>query len=407
MRVKRTSYLFLFLHDGTFFDVAKMLRGTLEPVVNKTLTACCVLTGKERPIDINDVRALFEIPSTDWLDVDELVAATNLQRATLDAYAQDGIVVTDSPDPWLSELHQRHQRLRDDQWNIYSALLHFMTRWQDMHLQIDLPDNLEALGQLNSTNDDTYRQFIETYGSPPPHFHSVKHQGRTVLPQVEANGQLYDLLRMRKTTRAFDPNSTLAVDDLSVILHNVFGYHGYSPVYRDIVALKKTSPSGGCLHPTEVYTLVIRVEGMESGLYHYNVESHALDCIERLPLEAAVELANEFTAGQSFPRWSSVLFIMTARFYRNYWKYRRHDKAYRVLFMDAAHLSQTFYMVCAERGLGAFVTAAINNVNIEQRLGIDGFEEGAVAITGCGKPTQSHLKLEPDFIPGRPEDHNA
>ena len=58
---------------------------------------------------------------------------------------------------------------------------------------------------------------------------------------------------------------------------------------------------------------------------------------------------------------SQALFVMTARFARSYWKYQRHAKAYAVVLMDAAHLSQTFYLLCADLGLGAFVTAAINN----------------------------------------------
>jgi SagB-type dehydrogenase family enzyme len=93
---------------------------------------------------------------------------------------------------------------------------------------------------------------------------------------------------------------------------------------------------------------------------------------------------------------------MTSRFYRNYWKYRRHEKAYSVLLMDAAHLSQTFYLICTDLGLGAFVTAAINNNNIEKRLGLDGYSEGAVLICGCGKSAGKNLDLEPEYNPYLP-----
>ena len=83
-------------------------------------------------------------------------------------------------------------------------------------------------------------------------------------------------------------------------------------------------------------------------------------------------------------RCTSVLCIMTARFYRNFWKYSLHQKAYKVVLMDAAHLSQTFYLVCTALGLGAFFTAAINEANIEEKLGLDRFEESPVGICGCG-----------------------
>jgi hypothetical protein len=65
--------------------------------------------------------------------------------------------------------------------------------------------------------------------------------------------------------------------------------------------------------------------------------------------------------------------------------------------MDAAHLSQTLYLVATE--LGLFVTAAINGANIEERLGLDGCNEGAVAVSGCGRRAARRSPLEPEFEP--------
>jgi nitroreductase len=70
--------------------------------------------------------------------------------------------------------------------------------------------------------------------------------------------------------------------------------------------------------------------------------------------------------------------------------------------MDAGHLSQTFYLVCTDLGLGAFVTAAINEVDVERALGIDGFGEGAIAILGCGVPGPRDWRLDPVFEPFQP-----
>jgi SagB-type dehydrogenase family enzyme len=97
-----------------------------------------------------------------------------------------------------------------------------------------------------------------------------------------------------------------------------------------------------------------------------------------------------------------VLFLLTARFYRSYWKYRRHPRAYSVLLMDVGHLSQTLYLVCTRLGLGAFVTAAINGGTAEDRLGLDPLDEGALAICGCGVPAAGTTRLDPDFRPFTP-----
>jgi SagB-type dehydrogenase family enzyme len=90
---------------------------------------------------------------------------------------------------------------------------------------------------------------------------------------------------------------------------------------------------------------------------------------------------------------------LAARFDRAFWKYRNHPKAFGALLMDAAHLSQTLYLVATELGLGAFVTAAINNVDIEERLGLDGYEEGVLAVCGCGRPAAEPSPFDPEFVP--------
>jgi SagB-type dehydrogenase family enzyme len=92
-----------------------------------------------------------------------------------------------------------------------------------------------------------------------------------------------------------------------------------------------------------------------------------------------------------------VSFVLTARFYRNHWKYRRHQKAYAGILMDAAHLSQTLYLVAEELQLGAFITLAINARDIERRLDLDGVSEGVIAITGCGPRAQRRSPLELQF----------
>ena len=153
------------------------------------------------------------------------------------------------------------------------------------------------------------------------------------------------------------------------------------------------------MHPANVYTLIIRVEGLDPGIYFYDQERHALKSVVKMTEDEAMEQANVLTAGQQYPRTAAALFLMTSRFYRNFWKYRQHPKAYAVLHMDIAHMSQTFYLVCEKFGLGAFFTAAVNAGNIEDILGLDPYDEGAIAVLGCGLPKADQLGLRVDFEP--------
>jgi SagB-type dehydrogenase family enzyme len=119
--------------------------------------------------------------------------------------------------------------------------------------------------------------------------------------------------------------------------------------------------------------------------------------MEPLGEEEAMALAADFTCGQNYFGTAHVSFVMTARFPRNHWKYPKQQKAYPVILMDAAHLSQTHYLVATGLGLGAYVTIAINSLDVEERLGLDGITEGAVAMAGCGKQRPQGSPFEPRF----------
>jgi putative peptide maturation dehydrogenase len=336
---------------------------------------------------------LASIPRKTWVEA----AGLDGGEASALALARKGLVVSDESDAQLQELRRRDELLSSSQWNVYAALYHFMTKWRDVGLG-DAPDEEPtASGELDPLATE---EWIALHGAPPGHFHSVDVETPAVpLPLVTRSGRFYDVLLGRKTTRAFAADRAMSCEDFAALLRYAFGCHGYARLGDGLVALKKTSPSGSGLHPTEVYPLVANVEGIEPGLYHYGVAEHVLEPIARLPGGEVGELAYEFTSGQPYARSAHCTFVLSTRFYRNYWKHRRHERAYAVLLMDVAHLSQTFYLVCAELGLGAFVTAAINAANIEERLGLDGFSEGVLAVCGCGIPAEHASRADPAFLP--------
>lgn len=383
---RRTKYLFVYCEDRQLFDVASLLRGQAVLVPLRQILAISILTAKEHPISRAELGLLFSIPSDDWVerDGDEAHALGDL--------ALRGLVLSDEPDERLREFRRADEVLSSSQWNVYAALYHFLTKWHDVgvNLSEDLPDPDELEAETAA--------FIRTYGPPPSHFYSpAEPLAVTTLPLTEREGGLWETLAQRRTTRTFAPGPLLA-EELSLVLRYTFGCRGYSRVADGIAVLSKTSPSGGALHPTEVYVLARDVEGVEPGLYHYSAERHELELLVRLAPDEAGSLAAELASGQPFVRDAPALFLLTTRFYRNFWKYRRHRRAYAVLLMDAAHLAQTFYLVCTELGLGAFVTAAVNGANIEEQLGLDPFTEGALAMCGCGRPA-ARGELDAEFEP--------
>lgn len=397
-RIRRTVYVFFALHDGRFVDIARLLQGEIEQVPFRKLLALSVLQGEVHAISQADFELLSRIPSETWVAPDEVSA----DGAALEALARQGLIVAESDDPLLEQLRRRDQAFSASHWNVYAALYHTLTKWRDVDYRDVIGDEV---GEISARAASIAAEHLERHGPPPDAFHIVARPELThELPLVRREEELFDVLRSRRTTRVFDRHERIAEADLATILYYVFGCHGYAPIAAGAVALKRTSPSGGALHPTEAYPLVIRVEGVEPGLYHYRARDHVLDLIVPLDTERAEALAAEFTAGQAYFASAAVLFLLTARFARSFWKYQKHQRAYAALLMDAAHLSQTLYLVCTRLGLGAFVTAAINGANVEDVLKLDGVSEGAIAVCGCGIPAAGASPLEPAFRPFTPRE---
>lgn len=362
-KVRRTEYAFFYVDDRDYPDVTALLRGELKAAPLRRIVAASILAGEEHAISAAALDVLLCIPTDRWVDAEDVdhgdVSVTQLARL--------GLLVTDEPGAAATAYRRRDEQLASGQWHVYAALYHFMTKWRDVD---DAPDDLDT-----PSADDA-----------PPVFHSVAHEPADVvrLPDGARNGSLYDLLERRRTSRVFDAGATISSVELGTILRHTFGCQSYVAAGGNAVVLRKTSPSGGSLHPTEVYPVIRAVDGIAPGLYHYSVASHALEPIRRMRAAEVASLCDEFTAGQAFARDAQALFVLSTRFFRSFWKYRRHSRAYAVLLMDAGHLSQTFYLVCTELGLGAFVTTAINGANVEDALGLDAYAEGVLAICGCG-----------------------
>ena len=56
-------------------------------------------------------------------------------------------------------------------------------------------------------------------------------------------------------------------------------------------------------------------------------------------------------------------------------------------------LSQTFYLIAIKLGYGPFITAAIADHLIEDKLGLPYLEEGAIAVVGCGISIENQERL--------------
>ncbi|MGE8481902.1 MAG: DUF692 family multinuclear iron-containing protein [Pseudomonas sp.] len=194
-----------------------------------------------------------------------------------------------------------------------------------------------------------------------------------------AQPTLLDSLCNRRTSRTFS-DQPLSSEQLSLLLYYTWGATVVQHNRMGDYFLKKTSPAGGSLQGTEVYAVLMNVQGFERGLYHYSVRRHGL---ELLSLEDPRAWVSEACGGQTWIEDAAAVFVSTARVERMAWKYE-FSRALRVALMDAGHLSQTFSLLATALGLGSFTTAALRDEMFENRLGLDYLEEPVFLVNGVG-----------------------
>lgn len=382
MKVRRCTLLLIEPKEEVAFDLDLLLQGGDGLRRQLHWVALAPHLGAEVPIDTAELCLLGKVSALEWVEAEWLYRAED--ETAVDRLMAKGLILSDSAShaAWLA----RDVALRDTYWQPHSAVSHYLGRWEG----IRGGEAARKAGLL------TMSDMVEKFGPPPPHFlERTPRKDRLVLERGPQN-ELDVLLGRRVTCRNFDTELPLDSTTFGHLLKRVFGAQALQELAEDLVVVKKTSPSGGGLHPLEAYLVVQRVQGILPGLYHYHPGDHAL---EPLPLPGGADLrqiATTAVAAQDYYAEAAVLVVLAARFKRNFWKYRLHTKAYRAVVLDAGHLSQTLYLSATEYGLGAFVTAAINEVDIERAFGLDPAEEGPLAVCGFGPRAAQRTTIELD-----------
>lgn len=382
-RIRRCAQLQFCVEQSKTLDFAALLSGRSAVSVRNVRQALAAHLDQPVEIGAAEMQALAELDCETWSPCDALVA-THGAVCIDDLLAKQLLLAEDDDSPAA----QRDRDLRASHWHGGAAIAHAMSRWSHN-------DSIAAQreSRLQSVND-----MVEAFGAPPPHFHRREDAVSRVALDEPARTPLDDLLERRATCRNFDLAQSVSTAQLSALLKRVFGVQGMEELAPGAVALKKNHPSGGGLHPVETYLVVQRVQGLVPGLYHYNVEAHALDLLHKLSPDAARAFAMTAVAGQEYFADASVMMVMAARFARSMWKYRNHPKIYRAILLEMGHISQNLYLTATEMNLGAFITAAINEVEIEQAFGLEPMIEGPLCVCGFGARAKERVTVE--FDPG-------
>lgn len=266
----------------------------------------------------------------------------------------------------------RHRAMETwSSWNPAAGFFHFSTK------DIRFERNRAAID----------RELRRRFKSAPPVASVKGYTGSRAraLPAVSTNGTFPQVLLERRTWREFS-RRPVVLEDLSTLLGLTWRIQEWRKIPGRGRLPRKTSPSGGSLHPIELYVLARNVKGVRPGLYHYAADRHTL---ELLRAGATRQQIVRYLPSQTFYGSAAALFLMTAVFPRTQWKYE-FPRAYRVILAEAGHLCQTFCLTATWLGLAPFCTMALADSKIEKDLGIDGITESVLYAAGVGvRPTRA------------------
>jgi len=377
MKLFRPTHLRLEFRDSPEARLARLISGSADGGEGSWFASAAHLDG-EVALAPGDLEWISRVPEA-GLEVQATASAA------VERLLEAGVLLSD--DPRHAAHAQRDAKLRADGWWGPAALAQRLGRWDGV--------DVAAIEACEGRRD--IAQMLAERGPPPGESLTLRPEAQSLRLPTPQGTALDDLLAARTTCRNFDAHSSPPLADLAQLLHRVFAAQGRQELAPGAVMLKKNSPSGGGLHAIEAYLLVQRVDGLAPGLYHYQCTSHALEPLRSLSPQQAAATARELVAGQDWFANAPVLVLLAARFARTFWKYPNHAKAWKVIQLDAGHLSQNLYLSATEQGYGAFITAAINDECAERLFELDGITTGAIAVCGFGKRAaeKTHVEFDP------------
>jgi len=120
----------------------------------------------------------------------------------------------------------------------------------------------------------------------------------------------------------------------------------------------RTAPSAGATYPLDIYLVAGMVEGLETGVYRYEHQSHALEPVAMGDRRA--ELASA-ALDQQLIAEAPVSVVLVAHYERTTARYGERGERY--VHMDAGYASQGIHLVVEELDLGTVAIGAFDDAD--------------------------------------------
>ena len=227
-----------------------------------------------------------------------------------------------------------------------------------------------------------FRTTPQSRGFRPPPVQQPAPQGTKIIPLPNRDTwsipacDLQTAIARRQSRRRFT-SEPLSLNELAFLLWATQGVRG---ILHEAAVLR-TVPSAGCRHPFETYLAVLKIDGLENGLYRYLPLEHAI--VHVRDIADLQERLIAATRGQEFAGRAAVTFIWVAIPERTEWRYA--EASYKVIAVDAGHVCQNLYLACEAIGAGTCAIAAYNQTLVDELVGVDGDNELGIYLAPVGK----------------------
>lgn len=218
--------------------------------------------------------------------------------------------------------------------------------------------------------------FYKTY----PRFKKIK-----LIPESNPKGDLFELIKKRRSRRNFQKKE-ISFKQLSTILNYSAGIVERKFIEKNKLDIhnpkyaKRFYASAGARYPLEIYLVINSIEGLNEGLYHYNIKEN---CLEEIFLgnlrEEKIIIDSKNTKMQ---KNASFLIIMTTVLPRNELKYL--ELAYPLSYEEAGRIGDRIQLLTEKYSLGTCPIAGFYHDEIIRILNIDPEEEIPIMVHAVG-----------------------
>ncbi len=227
---------------------------------------------------------------------------------------------------------------------------------------------LKEESTLNSVPITWIKIFFKSY----PRFKNIK------LPEPKVSNKSLDSCIIKRTSFREFNDKPLTKQELSDMIFYSAGITNSENKFN-WNQTRRAYPSAGARYPLELYLAIFNVEGLEKGIYHYNVKKHSLELM--LPGDYRIKFYNLIK--QSMIKKCSSLMLISAVFDRTRVKYG--DRAYRYIFLDAGHLSQNTYLKATSLDIGCCAVGGFSDDAINKLLDLDINKEAVIYLIALGR----------------------